>query len=142
MNIYFIGSIRGGRSHQPTYALIVRVLKQHGTVSSQYVSDSALSEYGETRLTDREIFERERVALEKCDVVVADVTTPSLGVGYLIARATFLKKNVVALYNGEDTMRLSAMIKGSPEVEVHTYKTEEDIVRILKEALPSGLSWQ
>ena len=135
MNIFFTGSIRGGRAHQPKYALIVKALERHGTVYSQHVQDEALSQYGETGLSGREILERERGALGKCDIVVAEVTTPSLGVGYLIACATSLRKKVIALYFGGDALKLSAIIKGDPGVELHTYKTDEDIEKILGEVL-------
>ena len=131
MNIFFTGSIRGGRAHQPKHAFIVRALEKYGTVLSPTAYLDTLSEYGETELPREEIFKRERDALLKSDVVVAEVTTPSLGVGYLIACATTLQKRVLALYYGENTFKLSAMIKGDPMVEVHTYKTEEDIEKIL-----------
>ena len=38
MNIYFIGSIRGGRINQPNYAEIVEILKQKGNVLSRHVA--------------------------------------------------------------------------------------------------------
>jgi hypothetical protein len=135
MNIFFIGSIRGGRAQQPRYALIVKILEKHGTVSPTHVSDEALSQYGETNLSAKEILERERDKLAKADIVVAEVTTPSLGVGYLIASATSVGKKVIALYCGDDTLKLSAIIKGDPMVAVHTYKADEEIEKILQGAL-------
>ena len=134
MNIFFIGSIRGGRADQPRYASIVKKLEQYGSVYSEHVSDETLSEYGETSLSASEILEREFDTLRKCDVVVAEVTTPSLGVGYLIACATSFEKKVIALYCGEDTLKLSAIIKGDPSVEVYTYKDEKDMENIFKKA--------
>jgi 2'-deoxynucleoside 5'-phosphate N-hydrolase len=131
MNIFFTGSVRGGRTHQPQYADIVEILKEYGMVHSSHVSDDALSEYGETSLSSKEIFERELSALAKSDVVVAEVTTPSLGVGYLIAAASEQKKKIVALYKGTDTLQLSAIIKGDENLEVHTYETLEDIENAL-----------
>jgi hypothetical protein len=137
MNIFFTGSIRGGRTNQPKYALIVKALEQYGTVYSEHVQDEALSQYGETHLSAGEILERERAALEKCDVIVAEVTTPSLGVGYLIARASFLEKKIIALYCGKDNLKLSAIIKGDAMVEVRTYTVDDEIPRILEESLGS-----
>ena len=118
MNIFFTGSIRGGRAQQPEYAFIVKALEKYGTVFSEHVSDEKISEYGETRLSAKEVLTREREALQKCDIVVAEVTTPSLGVGYLVGEATSLGKSVVALYAGENTLKLSAIIKGDPNVKV------------------------
>lgn len=135
MNIFFIGSIRGGRAQQPGYAHIVDVLERYGNVSPQHVSDDTLSEFGETNLSAEEILEREQKTLETSDVVVAEVTTPSLGVGYLVAHARSLGKRVIALYNGEDTLKLSAIIKGDAGVELHTYVREQELDTILEEAL-------
>ncbi len=129
--IFFIGSIRGGRINQPHYVGIVEILKQYGIVFSEHVADKSLGEYGETDLEKEEIHDRELETLGKSDIVVAEVTTPSLGVGYLISQSISLNKKVIALYNGEDTLKLSAMIKGDKNVQVHLYKTEEDIISIL-----------
>ena len=131
MNIFFTGSVRGGRSHQPEYAAIIETLEHYGTVFSSHVSDDALSSFGETSITAREVLAREQVALAKCDVIVAEVSTPSLGVGYLIAYASALEKKIVALYRGDDALKLSAIIKGDAKVETHAYKSEKDIERIL-----------
>src|SRR3989338_5360937 len=112
MKIFFAGAVRGGRANQPHYVYITDTLKQYGTVISGHVADESISEFGETELTKEEIYSREIAALETSDVVVAEVTTPSLGVGYIIGLATSLGKKVVAFYSGENTLKLSAMIKG------------------------------
>lgn len=130
VKIFFIGSIRGGRINQPQYAGIVEILEQYGIVFSEHVADKSLGGYGETDLEKEEIHNRELDNLLKSDLVVAEVTTPSLGVGYLLAEALRLNKKVIALYNGEDTLKLSAMIKGNKNVKVYLYKTEEDLRKI------------
>ncbi|MEK7083833.1 MAG: nucleoside 2-deoxyribosyltransferase [Patescibacteria group bacterium] len=135
MNIYFAGAIRGGRAEQPKYEEFVRILKQHGTVCSEHVGDETISAYGETDLVAEEIHERELKVLEKSDVVVAEVTTPSLGVGYLIAQAEKMGKRILAFYHGQDSLKLSAMIKGNAHVDVHMYERLEDVERILAESL-------
>ncbi len=137
MNIFFTGSVRGGRAQQPRYARIVKALEQYGTVLSSHVSDGTLSQFGETRLSGKEILERELDTLKRSDIIVAEVTTPSLGVGYLISCATALEKKVIALYRGKDTLKLSGIIKGDSRVDVHAYESDEDIERILAEKLSS-----
>jgi hypothetical protein len=131
MNIFFTASIRGGRAHQPEYALIVKALERYGTVNSKHVADETLSTFGETNLSNKEIRERELNALEKCDVVVAEVSTPAHGVGYLIGRATALGKSVIALHHGEYALKLTGIIQGDPSIEVHTYHTNKEIEEIL-----------
>ena len=131
IKIFFIGSIRGGRISQPQYVGVVETLEQYGTVFSKHVADKSLGKYGETDLEKEEIHDRELDTLKESDLVVAEVTTPSLGVGYLISQAINLNKKVIALYNGEDTLKLSAMIKGDKNVNVYLYKTKEDLNAIL-----------
>ena len=129
-NIYFAAAITGGRMNQPHYAEIVEILEQYGTVFSKHVADKSLGEYGETDIGKEEIHARELERLTQSDIIVAEVTTSSLGVGYLIAQAVSQHKKVIALYNGEDSMKLTAMIAGDKNIDVRLYKTKEDVARI------------
>ena len=52
---------------------------------------------------------------------IAEVSNPSLGVGYEIAKAEEWSKPVLALYRQQEGKRLSAMIDGSPHTEVVQY---------------------
>lgn len=134
MKIFFTASVRGGRSEQPHYASIIRVLEKHGTVLSRHVSSVVLSQYGETALSGPEVLEREMKALQESNMVVAEVSTPSLGVGYLVAQASMQGKRIIALYTG-DPLLLSGIIKGDPRIELHIYETDDDIAEILSRAL-------
>lgn len=136
MNIFYTASVRAGRAHQPDYLETVRLLKQYGTVSSEHVSDESLTDVGETDITGRDIFIREQAALESADVVVADVSQPSLGVGFLLGRATALGKRVIALYNG-DEHRLSAIIKGHPRIDIHYYTSMSDLADLIENIFTS-----
>lgn len=131
MKIFFTGAIRGGRSHQPNYVAIVDILKKYGDVLSAHVADETITAYGETELSKEEIRDREMAVLEQCDTVVAEVTAPSLGVGYLLAKATDLKKPILAFYFGKDSLKLSAMIKGDPAIKIYVYNKLEDLKNII-----------
>ncbi len=137
MNIFFTGAVSGGRAEQPNYERIVAALAEYGTVYSRHVQDDTLSEYGETSLPPSEILNREQAQLEKSDIVVAEVTTPSLGVGYLLALASSFGKRIIALYHDDDTLKLSALIKGDPRIEVFTYITDQDLKRVFGESIRS-----
>lgn len=126
MNIYFAGSIRGGREDVHLYMRIIEELKKYGTVLTEFVGDPSISSYGTESLTDKQIHDQDVALISQSDIVVAEVTTPSLGVGYEIATAVHLKKPVICLYRG-DEKRLSAMISGCGAVEVVTYATIEDL---------------
>ena len=90
------------------YAEVVKLLKKYGEVLTERNADPNF--FGETSITDEEIFERDMAWLNSADVLVAEVTTPSLGVGYEIASVLNLGKPVIALYREIPGKRLSAMI--------------------------------
>ncbi len=131
MKIYFSGSIRGGRDHSMWYQFIVQELKKHGDVLTEFVADQNLSSYGTLNLTDKEIYDRDIDLITQSDVVVADVTVPSLGVGYEIAYAEKLGKKIYCIYHKEDDKRISAMIAGCPNCEVFPYETKEELKKII-----------
>ena len=85
--IYFAGAIRGGREDAALYAEIVSLLMGYGEVLTEHIGDVALTSAGESN-TDGEIHDRDLAWLSEADVLVAEVTTPSLGVGYEIGKAT------------------------------------------------------
>lgn len=129
--IFFTGSVRGGRAQQPSYEIIVHELRKYGQVLSEHVADNRISHYGETELTAKEILDREKRMVNEADIIVADISTPSLGVGYLIACASEQKKKVIALYRGANTYKVSAIIKGDKHVSVYNYEYDDEIEGIL-----------
>ena len=94
---------------------------------TEHVGDGGLSPLGEAGMPDMDIYDRDMDWLASADVVVAEVSTPSLGVGFEIASAIALKKKVLCLYRVQEDRKLSAMIAGCPEVTVIEYRTMEEI---------------
>lgn len=135
MKIYFAASVRGGRSDVEIYAEIIKLLKTYGEVITEYLGDKNLSDQGEIELSDEEVYERDVKWLNSADVLVAEVTTPSLGVGYEIACAEKLNKQALCLYRENSEKRLSNMISGNKNLIVKTYKNLNDISEILKDFL-------
>ncbi|UCB44484.1 MAG: nucleoside 2-deoxyribosyltransferase [Spirochaetota bacterium] len=126
MKIYFAGSIRGGRGDAPLYKEIIDYLKTYGTVLSEQVGDLSLSEKGGDSDNDRYIHDRDMKWLTSADVLVAEVTTPSLGVGYEIGNAVQQSKQVLCLYRKGEGKSLSAMISGCPDITNVEYTTLEE----------------
>ena len=87
MKIYFAGSIRGGRGNAEIYAQIIDFLQGFGEVLTEHVGQGNLDAMGESTLSDNEIHDRDLKWLAESDIMVAEVTNPSLGVGYEIGRA-------------------------------------------------------
>lgn len=134
MKIYFAGAIRGGRQDAALYHEIVRLLSKHGEVLTEHVADSTLGVLGQD-LGDQKIHKRDLEWLMVSDYLVAEVTAPSLGVGYEIARATQWGKPVLCLYRPENGRSLSAMIAGCEAVTVREYQEPAELKDIFKEFL-------
>lgn len=127
MKIYFAGSIRGGRDDKELYFSIIKLLQEYGQVLTEHIGDENLAQIGETGLSDSEIFIRDMDWVRESDVIVAEVTQPSLGVGYEIGQSEAMGKRVLCLYREIDGKRLSAMISGNSKLEVVRYKDLEDL---------------
>ncbi len=122
--VYFAGSISGGRQYINTYAKIVTILKALGNeVLTEHVIDPILS--SQTLLNANDIYKRDIEWMKKSDIVVAEVTQPSLGVGFEIAYAVNCKKPVVALFQKNTEQRLSSMIAGQNSKYIRVIPYEE-----------------
>jgi len=121
MLIYFCGSIRGGRELADTYAEIIKDLRSYGEVLTEHVAEPLVQDHDAELLSDLQIYERDRSWLEESDCLVAEVSLPSLGVGYEIGYAVRSKKPVLCLYRKDSAKQLSAMISGCPDVVLAEY---------------------
>lgn len=143
LNIYFAGSIRGGREDADVYARLISFLKNRGRVLTEHVGDASLLGK-EKLLTEGEIFTRDMEWLEAADLVVAEVSTPSLGVGYEIGLAQSMGKRVFCLYRKTADKRLSAMIAGNPFLQIVCYTNGLEAQKLLDdwlaECLPDKIS--
>jgi 2'-deoxynucleoside 5'-phosphate N-hydrolase len=127
MKIYFSGSISGGREHEATYQhMVARLQQQKHQVLSAHVADSDALE-AEKDLPPRAVFERDTNWVRKSEALIAEVSTPSLGVGYEIALAVQLGKPVLCVYRSG--VRLSKMISGNsaPNLTVAAYSAEVEL---------------
>lgn len=112
MKIYFSGSISGGREHEAIYQhLVARLQTQGHDVLSAHVADPTALE-AEKGLSPREVFVRDVNWVRECEAMVAEVSTPSLGVGYEYGLAVQLGKPVLCIYRSG--VRMSKMVTGNP----------------------------
>lgn len=131
MKIYFSGSIRGGKQDAELYAELIEDLKQYGTVLTEHVG----SKITETDLTDKEIHDRDLEWIREADLIVAEVTVPSLGVGYEIGRAIEMNKPIICLYRSIEGKKTSAMIRGCSDLKCFQYSDLDEAKLILKEQI-------
>ncbi|MBN1822320.1 MAG: nucleoside 2-deoxyribosyltransferase [Prolixibacteraceae bacterium] len=135
MRIYFAGSIRGGREDVELYNQIINYLKNFGEVLTEHIGDKTLSALGDDGPTDQFIHDRDMEWLLSSDVVVAEVTTVSLGVGYEIGRAVENNIPVLCLYRPQEGKKLSAMISGNEKIKIIHYSSLDQVKSGIKEYL-------
>ncbi len=131
--VYFAGSIRAGRDDAGLYFQIIELVNSKHKVLTEHIGCKDLASMGEQGMSDEQIYERDCAWIRECDVLLAEVTQVSLGVGYEIAYAESLNKKIVCLYRESEGKRLSAMINGDKNLTVYTYKTFEDVVDLFNE---------
>ena len=133
MKIYFSCSITGGRSEESVYQKIVSALDSMGyEVPTAHLAAPEVVEMEKTA-DPNDIFERDMAWLRECDAVIAEVSSPSHGVGYEIAYALTLGKPVLCCYQAGRSV--SKIITGntSPGLSVMTYLVEEDAPVVVRE---------
>lgn len=128
MDVYFCGSIRGGDADVGLYAELIDILGEHGTVLTEHVGrEDAHLDPQVDESDDGTIHEQDMAWLRRADAVVAEVTAPSLGVGYEVGRAVEWETPVLGLYRPDGDHALSAMIRGDDAVRVVEYDRPAEI---------------
>ncbi|MCK4741088.1 MAG: nucleoside 2-deoxyribosyltransferase [Anaerolineales bacterium] len=135
MNIYFSCSLTGGRQDESVYITIVGHLLEIGhDVPTAHLAHPQVMDL--ERVVDAgEVYERDMAWIEACDAVIAEVSTPSHGVGYEIAVALKRGKPVLCCYR--DGVTVSKMITGndSKRLTLCTYQGTEDVLTAIDDFL-------
>ena len=137
MKIYFAGSIRGGRDEEENYLKIIKHLAKYGDVLTEHVGLKHI-EKNEQNNSDSYIFERDVSWLKSANMMIADVTVPSLGVGYEIGFAETLDIPILCLYNPMNKKYLSAMISGNKNLVWKEYNTVEEAKLLIDKFMESN----
>ncbi len=134
MKIYFAGSIRGGRQDSEIYLQIINYLKNFGDVLTEHIGDSNLTDRGE-KIDAKAIHDRDVKWMLEADIIIAEATIPSLGVGYEIGRAVENNKKVLVLFRNENDRKLSGMIKGCQKLTVSEYSNLSEAKKAIEQFL-------
>ncbi len=132
--VYFAGSIRGGQNDTQLYHEMISYINQTDQVLTEHVGDVHRSIQEQTRDKDSLIYEQDTAWLRECDIVIAECTHPSLGVGYELAYAEKYNKPTYIFYRKEETM-LSAMLKGNSYFHIDSYINKDELFQKLEKIL-------
>jgi len=124
MKIYFSCSITGGRDDQPTYTKIVNWMLEggHEVLTAHLAKTETLAV--EADVSPQAVFKRDIAWVDAAEVVVAEVSTPSHGVGYEIAYAVMRGKRVLCL--AREGVKVSKMITGNDRLMFARYGEERE----------------
>jgi nucleoside 2-deoxyribosyltransferase len=135
MNLYFSCSLTGGRSDERIYAIIV----DHLLAAGHEVPTEELARpdiMNEERVIDPQVVYRRDIDwITACDAVIAEVSTPSHGVGYEVAYALQLGKPTLCCHRQDAAV--SKMITGntSPGLIVRAYEDAGHALLLVNEFL-------
>ena len=131
--IYFAGSIRGGRDDAALYREMIAHIQKTDIVLTEHIGSVKLEELPLEQAGDEAIYRQDVAWLTQSDMVIAECSTPSLGVGYELGFAEAHGIPCHVFWRREE--HLSAMIGGDGYYTLHPYDTKEELLREIDRAL-------
>jgi hypothetical protein len=128
MIIYLACTVRGDRYGVLAGRAICERLEHHGHVvlTKHLLADEV--EAAESQISEREVFRRDMEWLTACDVLVAEASGSSFGVGfevgYVLGRAHASRQRVLLLYDAARRERVSRLITGNEHAACETFGYE------------------
>ena len=134
MKIYVSGSMYGGQQKIDTYKKLVDKLEEYGEVLTKQIADPEAIE-NEKYQKDEDIYNDLENKLEKADILIAEVSVPSIGVGYEIGYASKLNKKIIAIYDKNYIDKVTTMIRGNKNIKIIPYKDIREILDKIEEII-------
>jgi hypothetical protein len=141
VRIYLACTVRGDRGAVTALRSLVAALEQRGhTILTTHLLEDGV-EKAEAALTERDVYERDIAWLESCDLLIAEASGSSYGVGfevgYVLGRADRTTQRVLLLYRGDRVNQISRFIPGNshPRCTVLTYENPADLVERVQRAM-------
>lgn len=137
MKIYLACTVRGDRSAVACTRALADALDAmgHTILTRHLLADDPDAD--EASLTERAVFERDVRLLESADVLVAEASGSSYGVGfevgYVIGRSASTGQRVLLLYDAARRDKVSRLIIGNthPACTTYPYRDADDLVRFV-----------
>ena len=131
MIIYCAGPIRGNDTYKNSFKKIIEFVEGLGhTVLSEF-SDKFSSTIP---LTEKQIYKRDLKWIDGSKCMIAEISGPSLGVGFELSYAIFQRKLPVLALHHSEVQQISAMIVGcdSSLLTIQKYRDDEDMKNLIK----------
>lgn len=137
MKICFLASIREKDKLVSDYKGIVDILKSFADkVFCEHVLNHSQEDLDGLSEEDRVKFHKGIIDyIKKADIVVAEATSQSMGVGYLVSMALDFSKPTILLFKGDKQPNILSFIEQSDRLFVCKYGDGIDLKTILSEKL-------
>jgi nucleoside 2-deoxyribosyltransferase len=135
MKVYFACSITGGREDEDTYQKMVGIMLSMGIeIPTAHIAETGIEEV-DAQEDPCDIYFRDVTWIKESDLLIAEITTPSHGVGYEIGYALELNKPVLCLYQKQ--VVVSKMILGNPHplLTIEAYSNLNDVEETFRKYL-------
>ena len=125
MTIYLACTVRGDRGGVLAGRAIGARLQHHGheVLTTHLLADNV--ESAESQLSEEDVYCRDLDWLSRCDVLVAEASGSSYGVGfevgYILGRAAASGQRVVLLYDTARRDQVSRLITGNRDAQCTTF---------------------
>jgi 2'-deoxynucleoside 5'-phosphate N-hydrolase len=137
VNIYLACTVRGDRGAVGAARALASALVAMGHVvlTAHLLEDNV--ETAESSLTEREVFERDMRWLNDADLLIAEASGSSYGVGfevgYVLGRSDVTDQRVLLLYDHTRRPLVSRLISGNvhPNCTTYPYENAEDLLRFI-----------
>ena len=137
MRVYLACTVRGDRSGVAAGRAICDRLQANGhtVLTTHLLADDANER--EAALSEQDVFRRDLAWLTSCDVLVAEASGSSYGVGfevgYVLARAKTSGQRVVLLYDASRYHTVSRLIAGNCDeaCETMAYGSIEELTQFI-----------
>lgn len=141
MNIYLACTVRGDRTAlQSTRAVASTITDLGHTLLTSHLLEDGVDD-AESTLTEREVFERDLDWLSKADLLIAEASGSSFGVGfevgYFLATTTDPVRRALLLYDAARRGQVSRLIVGNshPHCLTYAYHDAADLRRFVADFL-------
>ena len=138
MNIYLACTVRGDRGGLAIARALADAIECMGhTIVTRHLLEND-ADAAEGRLSERAVFERDLQWLEHADVLIAEASGSSYGVGfevgYVTARAAVSQQRVLLLYDAARRAQVSRLIVGNTHPACTTYPSRDaaDLLRFVE----------
>jgi len=147
MRIYLACTVRGERGGVLAGRAICERLQQHGheVLTTHLLADDV--DRAEAVLTESQVYQRDIDWLSGCDVLVAEASGSSYGVGFEVGfvtgRAGTTRQRVLLVYHAARQHAVSRLISGNCDAACTTfaYDTIDDLVAFIDRELgPAALA--